>query len=188
MLKTLQILKFLTLGMLIALVTPSFNQSLRGVSQEPTNERRAEAGDEAIAALKDGTYQFCSKPDPMDWRNGAGSCFMFKKNDRNIAGYYGYPNSDNFICIKGTADANLIRGEGLALSWPGMPWSKIPDTELTWDAEGRLKLYQGKIVRSVGEGEERLDWIRFPTAVLDIRTFYHYRSPRMTAPSQLCEW
>jgi hypothetical protein len=187
MLKSLQVLKCLALGMLIVLAAPFLNTSLVGVSQEPMNGRRTEAGDAAIAALEDGTYQFCSKPDPMDWRDGAGSCFIFKKTDRKIAGYYGYPNSDNFICIEGTADANLIRGKGLAPSWSAATWSKVPEAEFPWDTEGRLKLSEGKIVRSVGEGENRTDWIRFPIAVLDVRNFYQYRSPRMTSPSQLCD-
>ncbi|WP_404786242.1 hypothetical protein [Altericista sp. CCNU0014] len=182
MLRSLQVLKMLALGIFFALAAPRLNDFLMAVSQE-----RGEGG-QAIAALSNGDYQYCSKPDPIDGRDEDGVCFILKKTDKTIAGYYGYPNSDNYICIRGTADANQIQGEGLALSWPGAYWAKIPNVEFTWDAEGHLKLSKGEIIRSANEGTERLDWVRFHKAMLNIRNFYRYRSPRMTSPSQLCDW
>jgi hypothetical protein len=181
MLKSLQILKFLVLGVLVALTASSINGAMMGVSQEHMQ------GEDAIATLPDGPYQLCSKPDPADWRDGAGVCFNFNKTGQNIEGYYGYPNSDEFVCIRGTAKANLIQGEGLVLSWPGAVWYKVPDSELTWDVEGHLKLVQGAIVRST-KGEERIDWLQFHKVVLDVSNFYRYRSPRMTSPKELCDW
>jgi hypothetical protein len=191
MLKRLQVSKILASGMLVTLATLLLsNASIQGLAQlsamSPGQQQMQ--GEDAIATLPDGHYQLCSKPDPMDWRDGVGVCFNFKKSGQTIEGYYGYPNSDKFVCIRGTVTTNQIRGEGLALSWPGAVWYKIPDAELTWDAEGHLKMVQGKIVRSAGEGEDRIDWLRFHKVVLDVSRFYRYRSPKMTSPSVLCDW
>lgn len=191
MLKRLQVSKKLASGMLATLVTLLLNNasinslaSLSSIAQSLPQPQ----GEVAIATLPNGHHQLCSKPDPMDWRDGAGVCFNFNKTGPNIEGYYGYPNSDEFVCIRGTANANLIQGEGLALSWPGAVWYKVSDAELTWDSEGHLKIVQGKIVRSAGKGEERIDWLRFHKVVLDVSHFYRYRSPKMASPSKLCDW
>lgn len=191
MLKRLQVSKILASGMLVALATLVLsNASIKGLVQpSPMSPGQPQIqGEGEIATFPDGHYQLCSKPDPADWRDGAGVCFNFKKTGQAIEGYYGYPNSDEFVCIRGTATTYLIQGEGLALSWPGAAWYKMPEAELTWDAEGHLKIVQGKIVRSVGKGEERVDWLRFHTVVLDVSSFYRYRSPKMTPPSVLCDW
>lgn len=142
----------------------------------------------AIAAFPDGHHQICSKPDPMDWRDGAGVCFNFIKTGRQIEGYYGYPHSDRFVCLRGTIDQNLWQGEGLTFSWSGESWSKSLPSDFRWDTEKRLRLRDGRIVRSTGQGSERIEWIRFRRASLDIKNFYRYRSPRMTAIADLCHW
>lgn len=203
MLKPIKALRMLASGVLVTLATLLFdNASINGLAQlslisqgqqhmqgEGTNAWVVATLEElAIAILPDGHYQLCSKPDPEDWRDGAGVCFNFNKTGQNIEGYYGYPNSDEFVCIRGTANTNLIQGEGLALSWPGAVWYKISDSELTWDTEGHLKIVQGKVVRSEGKGEERMDWLQFHKVVLDVSRFYRYRSPKMTSPSELCNW
>jgi hypothetical protein len=191
MLKSLQVTRMLASGLLVTLAALLLNSSsINGLTRLSLMraDRQQMQGEPAIATLPDGPYQLCSKPDPEDWRDGAGVCFNFNKTGQNIEGYYGYPNSDEFVCIRGTAKANLIQGEGLALSWPGAVWYKVSDSELTWDTEGHLKIVQGKIVRSEGKGEERIDWLQFHKVVLDVSNFYRYRSPRMTLPSNLCNW
>jgi hypothetical protein len=191
MLKSLQVTRMLASGLLVTLAALLLNNSsINGLTRLSLMraDRQQMQGEPAIATLPDGHYQLCSKPDPEDWRDGAGVCFNFNKTGQNIKGYYGYPNSDEFVCIRGTAKANLIQGEGLALSWPGAVWYKVSDSELTWDTEGHLQIFQGKIVRSEGKGEERMDWLRFYKVVLDVSNFYRYRSPRMTLPLNLCNW
>lgn len=142
----------------------------------------------AIATLANGRYQFCSQPDPKDWRDGAGVCLTFTKVDRRIDGYYGYPHSDNFICVRGKVDGNAIVGEALAISWPGQEWSNPPKSEFRWDSEGHLKLSEGNVIRTSSSEEGRLDLILFRTALLDANGFYRYSSPRMKAASELCDW
>lgn len=189
--KSLQVTKMLASGLLVTLAALLLNNSsIHGLTRLSLMraDRQQMQGEYTIATLPDGHHQFCSKPDPEDWRDGAGVCFNFNKTGQNIEGYYGYPNSDEFVCIRGTAKANLIQGEGLALSWPGAVWYKVSDSELTWDTEGYLKIVRGEIVRSEGKGEERIDWLRFHKVVLDVSHFYRYRSPRMTLPSNLCNW
>jgi hypothetical protein len=142
----------------------------------------------AIANLADGNYQFCSQPDPKDWRVGAGVCFNFGKISDRVDGYYGYPHSDDFICVRGKVNNNLITGEALEISWAVNPWNKIPESTFKWDSEGRLTLSQGSIIRTSNSENGRINWILFPKASLNITGFYQYSSPKMTPPSQLCEW
>ena len=59
----------------------------QAVNAQPTMER-------LLMALTDGTYQFCTEPDPQDWRDGAGACLNFVKQELTLNGYYGYPHSD----------------------------------------------------------------------------------------------
>ncbi len=47
---------------------------------------------------------------------------------------------------------------------------------------------QGSIIHTINDVEGRIDWILFRKAALNIGGFYQYSSPRMTPPSQLCEW
>lgn len=141
-----------------------------------------------VATLADGNYQFCSQPDPHDWQDGTGVCFVFHKSDRYVSGYYGYPHSDNFICFKGQVEDNSIVGEALEISWAGRERTNIPQSAFTWDSEGYLTLSQGNIVRTSDDVEGRIDWILFREAALNLSGFYQYSSPRMTAPTQLCDW
>lgn len=140
------------------------------------------------ATLVDGNYQLCSQPDPHSWQDGAGVCSIFQKVGRQVSGYYGYPHSDNFICLKGKIDENLITGEALEISGAGREWTDIPQSAFKWDLEGRLTLSQGTIVRTVDDVEGRIDWLLFRKAALNLGGFYQYSSPRMTPPSQLCKW
>ena len=144
---------------------------------------------QAIATLGNGNYQFCSKPQPQNL-DGAGVCFNFTKIGDRIDGYYAYPHTDDFICLRGEVNGNKFKGEALALSWAGREWINIPKTEFKWDEEGYLSLDHHKIIRSSrGEGRgDRTDWILFRHAMLDTQGFYRYPQPLMTAPSQLCQW
>ena len=141
-----------------------------------------------VATLADGNYQFCSQPDTHNWQDGAGVCFVFQKFDRQVDGYYGYPHSDNFICVKGQVEGDRITGEALEISWAGYEWTDIPQSAFKWDLEGRLTLSQGNVVRTINDVEGRINWILFRKASLNLGGFYQYSSLRMTPPPQLCEW
>lgn len=152
----------------------------------PVQPVRAAAA-EAIAALTDGRYQFCSQPDSENGRDGAGVCLNFTKTADRVDGYYGYPHSDQFVCIRGAVAGNLITGEALVISWAGNQWTDIPESELIWDQEAHLTLSQGSLIRTSGSSD-RTDWILFRRAILDASGFYPYSSPRMKAAAELCDW
>jgi len=81
-------------------------------------------------------------------------------------------------------------GEALAVSWAGREWMNIPKAEFKWDEEGHLSLNDYKVMRS-SEGDDRgnrIEWILFQQATLDLAGFYRYLQPSMTSPSQLCQW
>jgi len=142
----------------------------------------------AIATLANGNYQFCSQPQPQDWRNGAGVCFNFVKTGDRVDGYYGYPHTDELICVRGRVKGSLVTGEALAMSWGGSQWISIPNTEFNWDQEGRLSLQDGKVMRTAMDRGGKTEWILFNGAKLNTEGFYQYQQPLMTSPTQLCEW
>ena len=142
----------------------------------------------AIASLANGNYQFCTQPQPNDWRDGAGVCLNFSKLNNRIDGYYGYPHSDSFVCVRGNVNGNIIAGEALTLSWPGDELPNVLNSEFKWDTEGHLRLNKGKIIRTSNSDDGPIRWILFRTASLNTKGFYRYTSPRMTAVSQLCDW
>ena len=76
-----------------------------------------------LVDLPNGTYQFCTEPAPQDWRDGAGTCLIFAKIDTTASGYYGYPHSENFICLDGEISQTDIFGTGMAISWAGDAWT-----------------------------------------------------------------
>lgn len=147
-----------------------------------------QASSAIVARLANGKYQFCSKPKPNDWRDGAGVCFNFSKVGNKVDGYYGYPHSDGFICVRGTVTGNSITGEALEISWEGNQRDEIPKSAFYWDTEKRLILSQGKIVRTVNNSMNSTDWILFKRAALNVDGFYQYSTPRMTPVSRLCNW
>lgn len=163
---------------LIAEGNPSFHNHDFLVAVETSN----------FATLADGKYQFCSQPDPKDWRDGAGVCLIFSKAGKYFDGYYGYPHSDSFVCLRGNVDGNLIKGQALAILWNDKPSKDALESAFKWDLEGRLTLSEGKIIRTVNDGEVAAQWILYRNALLNIARFYQYNRPRMTPPSQLCEW
>ncbi|WP_341528109.1 hypothetical protein WKK05_01795 [Nostoc sp. UHCC 0302] len=141
-----------------------------------------------IASLANGNYQLCSQPDPQDWRDGAGVCLNFSKVENRVDGYYGYPHSDHFICIRGIVNGNHIIGEALAISWGVNLLKNTPESAFTWDSEGRLTVSQGRVVSTTNDSEDAAKWILYRNASLDIQGFYQYSFPRMSPTSQLCDW
>lgn len=129
---------------------------------------------DVMATLADGNYQFCSQPETKDSPFGSGVCFWFRKVNNRVVGNYGYPQSDDSICVNGEVQGNLATGEALAVSWPGSPWENIPQSPVDWDEEGRLKLNKGGIIYTSGSKAERIDWIQFRSAVLNFKGFYRY--------------
>jgi hypothetical protein len=150
-----------------------------------------------IASLVNGNYQFCSQPDPKDWRDGAGVCFNFNKTGNRVNGYYGYPHSDQFICIRGIVDGDAygnprgdrITGEGLGIVWDNLQQRNTPESaEFKWDWQGRLTLSQGNILNTINADKDSAKWIFYRKASLNLQGFYQYNRPRMTPVSQICHW
>ncbi|MDJ0706721.1 MAG: hypothetical protein QNJ46_25910 [Leptolyngbyaceae cyanobacterium MO_188.B28] len=138
--------------------------------------------------LADGVYQFCTESDPQDWRDGAGACLNVLKQGTTADGYYGYPHSDRFVCLRGQIAGDWLYGEGMVVSWAGRTWSDIPQEEFTWDQEGRLHLSQGELAHSEESSEGQVSWIIFQQASLNMQGLYLYPVFRMTSPTQLCDW
>lgn len=149
----------------------------QAVDAQPTMEQ-------LLMTLPDGTYQFCTEPDPQDWRDGAGACFNFVKQELTLAGYYGYPHSGDFVCLRGQVAEDWLDGQGLVVSWAGQSWFEIPTEEIVWDREGRLVLSHGTVV----SGEGQVSQLIFGQARLNLQGLYQYPESRMTAPTQLCDW
>ncbi len=141
----------------------------------------------AIAALANGYYQFCSQADPGNGRDGEGVCFLFEKAGPQVEGYYGYPHSDHFICLKGTTQDNVLQGEAFVISWEGVEWKEVPQTSFTWDVEGRLTL--SRVMKPPSQAQaQAVTKILFRDARLDVHGFHQYKQPRMQHPSKLCSW
>jgi hypothetical protein len=158
-------------------------------------ETTGPSNEEAIETLPDGNYQFCSQPEPSDWRLGEGICFWFRKTGKQLVGYYGYPHSDVFIdCVSGQVEGNLVTGKALVISWPGASWDEVPQAPFFWDREGYLQLSQGTIVHSENDETGRIDWIQFRGAKLVLNGFYRYSAAKvnqMKPPPTSCnvsEW
>lgn len=142
-----------------------------------------------ITPLDDGNYQLCTEPDPQDWRDGSGACLNILKQGTMLEGYYGYPHSGSFVCLRGHLSENWLDGQGLVVSWAGNTWQDIPQETFIWDhPEERLSMGPGELLRSEGVGEEQVSWIMFQTARLNMQSMYLYDNPRMTPPMQLCDW
>lgn len=151
----------------------------------------------SLSELPDGAHQLCTEPDPEDWTDGAGVCLNIVKEGQFASGYYGYPHSSSFICLRGETLGTSLVGEALFISWSAHRWTDLPQEDFTWDAENRLTLASGILIPAVEtvieetaetNEAEPIEWIAFQQAHLDAQDLYLYPSPRMTAPSQLCDW
>lgn len=138
----------------------------------------------SLIDLPDGAYQFCTEPAPQDWRDGAGACLTVVKTDVIASGYYGYPHSESFICLKGEISETSIVGTGMAISWEGDTWTDVPESSFYWDEEGRLFLSEGDWAKQ----KENMGWIVFKQAALNTQSLYRYDNVQMTPPEQLCNW
>lgn len=128
-----------------------------------------------VAALPNGLYQFCSKPEPQTWPLGLGLCFWFRKLNRQVIGYYGYPHSSHFIdCISGKVVRNTVTGTALEIPWFDELWEDIPTTPLIWDPEGFLILDKAQFLEKQGPDSEPMQVVRFGSAVLTLDGFYRY--------------
>lgn len=138
--------------------------------------------------LANGAYQFCTEPDPQDWRDGAGACLNFVKQGTDIDGYYGYPHSDGFVCLQGRVSDNWFEGKGLVIVWAGSIVAEMPRDEVNWGKQDRLYLGKGNLVHREGMGKDQIAWIVFRKTRLNMKGLYPYASPRMTPATQLCDW
>lgn len=146
------------------------------------------AAEQPVAEWADGAYQVCTEPDPQNGRDGAGVCLNFVKQGAFLEGYYGYPHSDAFVCLRGEVSEQALNGEGYVVSWAGNIWPDVPAEEAAWDESGRLMLGPGERVQTVGEELDQISWIYFQRARLNLQGLYRYAQPRMTPPAQLCDW
>lgn len=141
-----------------------------------------------VDSLSDGDYQVCSQPAPQNWQDGAGVCFRFQKSGQHVEGYYGYPHTDDFVCLRGSVQGNYLSGEAFATSWEGAAWQSVPPTEFQWDTEGRLTLSQAEQLLA---DQTQAGWtskILFHSAQLNLQDFYAYPQPRMKPSTELCTW
>lgn len=141
----------------------------------------------AIAELSDGTYQLCSQPAPENWQQGTGVCLVGIKQNDSFDGYYGYPHSDAFVCLRGMISGSELTGQGYLISWESHRWEILPVQPFFWDTEERLQLDQGRLVQSSSESAS-VDLAMFEKATLDFHAFYLYHEPQMTPAQQLCDW
>ncbi len=142
-----------------------------------------------LSELTDGAYQFCTEPDPKDWTDGAGICLNLVKEGQYASGYYGYPHSSHFICLRGELLENSLVGEALFIVWSAHQWTDFPQGEFSWDVENRLILENGILLTSRETDQvDTIRWVTFQQATLNTHDLYLYPSPRMTAPNQLCDW
>lgn len=156
---------------------------------QPSQQRNGSAAQvRSLVTLPDGVYQVCSQPEPTDWHGGAGVCFNFNKLGHHVEGYYGYPHSDRFICIRGEVSENVVTGEALATSWAGARWDSIPASAFEWDDEKHLSLDQGEMIQTSDDAANPVEWILFRRAILNLDGFYQYSHLRMNSPSELCHF
>ncbi len=157
-------------------------QFSRSLQDQSTNRPSS-----SLAPLEDGRYQLCSQPEPDDWRDGAGVCLRLQKLGRFVQGYYGYPHSDNFICLQGYLQDTTLRGQAAAPVGWGWSYLDNPNVEFFWDQEQYLQL-RGK------DSQQRLDqttgyhWVLLPQATLDIKALHIYSTVQMRSPDDLCPW
>ena len=179
----LQILAMMGIPLIVTTVSSPMN-----VTEHPSVPTLATSQTWRLELLADGNYQVCSLPEPKDGRDGDGVCFTFAKRGEYVDGYYGFPHSGTYICVQGKAEQNRVRGQGLALSWPGHPWPPITTSQYTWRLDQHLTLQNGYVVRSVREQSGRVNWLRFDEVKLDMDGFHQYPTVKMRSPTQLCDW
>lgn len=145
--------------------------------------------DRLLKQLDDGTYQFCTQPDPKNKLDGAGACLNFQKLGSYVDGYYGYPHSNHYVCLQGQIEDDVLNGKGLIIIWSAENPELSPlQNEWRWGPEGRLSLNQGEIVHQETFNGDQLSWIEFEQAQLNLQGMYLYDHPRMTPSFLICDW
>ena len=162
------------LNLMLAVTLLLVETAVRAVAQAPT------------ATLSNGTYQLCSQPPPQNWQQGAGVCLVARKQNDRIDGYYGYPHSDAFVCLRGILQGTEVTGTGYFISWQGNHRDTVPSQPFFWDEEERLQLDQAQVIQS--DAQPPIAWVMFQKATLDLTSFQLYREAQMTPPQQLCDW
>ena len=119
------------------------------------NAGQAQFGESAtpspnLGSFADGSYQVCSEPKSSRF-DGAGVCFVFVKKASHVNGYYGYPHSDGFACLRGSVQGNQVRGEAYIALWDRDRQYEIPPSAFHWDQEERLLLNDGKLIQFAGD-------------------------------------
>ena len=180
----IQLARFVKLASAVGLVGGVLSVQPLAFAEPVANKPNPSTVAGSLFTLPDGAYQFCTEPAPQDWRDGAGACLTWVKQGTAVSGYYDYPHSESFICLKGRMSETGLSGTGMAISFSGHPWSNVPGSSFYWDNEGRLFLAEGDWVRQAGE----TGWIVFQQATLNTEGLYQYEALRMTLPEQLCDW
>lgn len=142
----------------------------------------------SVASWSNGRYQLCTEPDPQDWQDGAGVCAVFSKVDRRLDGYYGYPHSDRFICLRGTVAEDLFRGQALTLTWADSERPSLASLEKEWQVETRMQVQQAKILRTEPAEDGWIVWVKFEKVTLDLQGMHRYAKAKMRPASELCNW
>ncbi len=150
-----------------------------GLSQTPISSDSLNLND-----LPDGDYRLCGPHSSAELSGDQDPCYVFNKSGPQVDGYFGYPNSDSFICVRGNVSPLTVTGEALGLSWAGSIWTALPQTRFNWDPEGHLWLNQAILAHSTDMGQ----WILFQDATLHLSGFQHQTSSTARSPLDLCDW
>lgn len=142
----------------------------------------------SIGSWNNGRYQLCTELEPQDWRDGAGVCAVFSKMDRRWDGYFGYPHSDRFICLRGMVVEDLFRGQALTLTWVDSQNPSLASLEKDWQMEERIHVQQAKILRTEPAEDGWVVWVKFEKVTLDLKGMHRYAKAKMRSPSELCNW
>lgn len=131
----------------------------------------------SLEALPDGYYQFCSEPEPSDFRLGAGRCYWFNKIGDQVIGYYGRPHSSDFIdCVKGRIENEKIIGKALSVSWEGEPGLMLKDQSFTWDD---ITLASGHLEYQTQGRAGQVQVVEFDQVSLSLTKFYRYSQAKV---------
>lgn len=73
----------------------------------------------SFADLPDGNYRLTSADFPFrivstqELLESDGTVFLFRKQGNRVVGSFGYPETDNSICISGTIEGNVVTGQAV---------------------------------------------------------------------------
>ena len=132
----------------------------------------------ALQALPDGNHQFCSEPEPQDFRLGAGQCYWFNKQDNEVIGYYGRPHSSDYIdCVKGQIQTESIVGNALEIAWDGNPYPVKGYSDFF--PGDHLILESGQLEHQIQDQSGQVQVVTFARALLSLQNFYRYSQAKV---------